>query len=433
MSDEIRIPKALKSADYYMQLKEKLKEQRAKIKAEEAVAYEINGEIQTYQQERLKPLVGRFFKTEKGDVFLITGVPQIKYRLTGTVDFNPYQIPTIIATFSNTEDAVIGKEIYIEAETVFSRAVDAADPEVKFLSEYTEITREEFAKLVSLAFDVKDEGNSVFTDVERLSSKIEQTEAEINLEVSKMVGNDEIISKINQTAEAITIDASRININGTVSANGNFKIDTNGNMEANNAKFNGGKIQLNSSTSYNNFTIGEGQNYDNDFTRMNGTSLEVYDSDTQTQIFADSKNRQFYISDLSQKGHVTYLHPGIIYVYTESSETGTIIKGEGVTTPLVTQTSLESLKKNFEEVEDATSIVKNSEVYKYNLKSEENTDKKHYGFVIGENYNTPDEVISKSGEGIDTYSMCSILWKAVQEQQETIEALQKEINNLKGE
>lgn len=144
MSDEIRIPKALKSANYYMQLKEKLKEQRAKIKAEEAAAYEINGEIQAYQQERLKPLVGRFFKTEKGDVFLVTGVPQIKYRLTGTVDFNPYQIPTIIATFSNTEDAVIGKEIYIEAETVFSRAVDAADPEVKFLSEYTEITREEF-------------------------------------------------------------------------------------------------------------------------------------------------------------------------------------------------------------------------------------------------------------------------------------------------
>lgn len=144
MSDEIRIPKALKSADYYMQLKEKLKEQRAKIKTEEAIAYEINGEIQTYQQERLKPLVGRFFKTEKGDVFLVTGVPKIKYRLTGTVDFNPYQIPTIIATFENPVDAVIGKEIYIEAETVFSRAVDAADPEAKFLSEYTEITREEF-------------------------------------------------------------------------------------------------------------------------------------------------------------------------------------------------------------------------------------------------------------------------------------------------
>ena len=31
-----------------------------------------------------------------------------------------------------------------EAETVFSRAVDATDPEAKFLSEYTEITKDEF-------------------------------------------------------------------------------------------------------------------------------------------------------------------------------------------------------------------------------------------------------------------------------------------------
>ena len=34
--------------------------------------------------------------------------------------------------------------MYVEAETVFSRAVDAADPEAKFLSEYIEITRDEF-------------------------------------------------------------------------------------------------------------------------------------------------------------------------------------------------------------------------------------------------------------------------------------------------
>ena len=124
---------------------------------------------------------------------------------------------------------------------------------------------------------------------------------------------------------------------------------------------------------------------------------------------------------------------GIAQIDLTDSNSYTSLRSSGIITPSVTQTSLESIKKNFEEVEDATSIIKNSEIYKYNFKSEEDTDKKHYGFVIGEDYNTPEEVISKSGEGIDTYSMCSILWKAVQEQQETIEALQKEINNLKGE
>lgn len=249
--------------------------------------------------------------------------------------------------------------------------------------------------------------NNVFTDVERLSSKIEQTEAEINLEVSKKVGNDEIISKINQTAEAITIDANRININGTVSANGNFKVDTNGN-----AFLNGGSLNLEDS----------------------GTNvIQVHDSNDPT--------KRIYINEsylgVQLEGNNEIVSIGNINEdegYIELTGNGrTVVRASGITTPILTQTSLESLKKNFEEVENATSIVKNSEIYKYNFKSEEDTDKKHYGFVIGENYNTPDEVISKSGEGIDTYSMCSILWKAVQEQQATIEALQKEINNLKGE
>lgn len=142
MSDEIRIPKALKSVDYYIQLKEKLKEQQAKIKTEEAIAYEIRGEIETYQQERLKSLVGRYFKTKDGDVFVVVGVPKVSYTMTSKL-FNPYQIPVLIATFVPTED-IIGKEIYVEAETVFSRAVDAKDPEARFLLEYTEITKEEF-------------------------------------------------------------------------------------------------------------------------------------------------------------------------------------------------------------------------------------------------------------------------------------------------
>lgn len=147
MSDEIRIPKALKSPDYYMQLKEKLKEQQAKIKAEEAVAYEIRGEIETYQQERLMSLVGRYFKTKDGDVFVVVGVPKVSYTMTSKI-FNPYQIPVLMATLDQKRGTTIGKEMYVEAETVFSRAVDAKDPEARFLSEYTEITRDEFFAVI---------------------------------------------------------------------------------------------------------------------------------------------------------------------------------------------------------------------------------------------------------------------------------------------
>ena len=56
-----------------------------------------------------------------------------------------------------------------------------------------------------------------------MRSKITQTSYEINMEVSKKVGNDEIISKINQTAEQISINANRISFqigNGTTDNSG---------------------------------------------------------------------------------------------------------------------------------------------------------------------------------------------------------------------
>ena len=78
-----------------------------------------------------------------------------------------------------------------------------------------------------------------YSTTEEMNASINLKANEIDQIVSKKVGKDEIISKINQTPETITIDANKININGTVSANGNFKVDTKGNMECNNGKFKG--------------------------------------------------------------------------------------------------------------------------------------------------------------------------------------------------
>ena len=54
------------------------------------------------------------------------------------------------------------------------------------------------------------------TKDQELSSKITQTATEINMEVSKKVGKTEIISSINQTAESVKIQASKINLEGYV-------------------------------------------------------------------------------------------------------------------------------------------------------------------------------------------------------------------------
>lgn len=61
----------------------------------------------------------------------------------------------------------------------------------------------------------------------------------ITSEVSKKVGNNEIISAINQSAEKISIKASKIALEGIVTANSNFKILSDGSMQAKNGKFTG--------------------------------------------------------------------------------------------------------------------------------------------------------------------------------------------------
>lgn len=61
-----------------------------------------------------------------------------------------------------------------------------------------------------------------------LSSRITQTEKDITLKVS----NSEIISTINQSAEEIKINASKITLEGVVTANEHFKILSDGSMEA---------------------------------------------------------------------------------------------------------------------------------------------------------------------------------------------------------
>lgn len=51
-----------------------------------------------------------------------------------------------------------------------------------------------------------------FTNLSKTSSMIEQKADEINSEVKKKVGNDEIISRINQSAEKVSIDADKIDL-----------------------------------------------------------------------------------------------------------------------------------------------------------------------------------------------------------------------------
>ena len=73
--------------------------------------------------------------------------------------------------------------------------------------------------------------DSKMKQIAQWQSEYEQTARDITTTVSKKVGNNEIISRINQSAEAVSINASKINLSGYVTisklANGTQKVHPN--------------------------------------------------------------------------------------------------------------------------------------------------------------------------------------------------------------
>ncbi len=98
-------------------------------------------------------------------------------------------------------------------------------------------------------------------------------------------------------------------------------------------------------------------------------------------------------------------------------------------------------KTNIEELRSARDIIKQGTVHSYDLKvdfdyvkmGKMDKVKKRFGFIIGEGYSTPEEIIGTAGEGIDLYSMGALTWRATQEQQEEIEEQREEIKSLRDE
>ena len=105
-----------------------------------------------------------------------------------------------------------------------------------------------------------------------------------------------------------------------------------------------------------------------------------------------------------------------------------------VTTPEVIQTSREEDKKNFEKLSNGLDIILNTDIYKYHLKTQDDKDKKHIGFVIGDKFKHSREITSEKDNkevGVDLYSMIAACYKAIQEQQNKIEELEKKIKEEK--
>ncbi len=226
---------------------------------------------------------------------------------------------------------------------------------------------------------------------------------EIDADQVNLTAND-ILNLI--AGNEINLTSKNLSINST-----NFSVDKDGKVQAKDMTILGGDINLHSQELLSKIKITDTDNEDCYFT-MNARVWNWFGANGGTINFTNTLS--IPIISLSDK-----------------EESDTQITSQWVKTPIVNQTSLKEHKKNFEKYAGALEEIKNIDVYKYNLKSEEDGSKKHLGFVIGDGFNYSKTVTSQDNTGVDIYSMTSLCLQAIKEQQEEIEKLKEEINSLK--
>lgn len=363
----------------------------------------------------------------------ITGlIEEIDYKLSFKVLSKSF-IPTgttfttkIWQTKNNSEELILLKSQEVELnETEKSISIEfnmlyAGDVDIEFGLNISSFSSEEISAMVT---DVVVAGGSVSERFASLKVGLDGIESE----VSKKVGNNEVISKINQSSETVGINANKIEL----SANDVLNL-----LAGNTINLSGKSIKISS----NNFNVDANGKMTCKGAEISGKVI-VGGDEEEPEFIATDGNFRTTVFPLGLLNEVNGEYAAVMkgglgvgtYTSTGMSEKVTI-NSEGIIAPKVTQTSLAEQKKNFEKMQNfALNIIKTIDIYKYNLKSEKDTDKKHIGFVIGDDYKYAKEVTSIDNTGVDNYSFTSLCCKAIQEQQQQIEQLQKEIQELRKE
>ena len=188
-----------------------------------------------------------------------------------------------------------------------------------------------------------------------LESVVEQTASAIGLSVSQFEDGDKvsgatILAQINDDDSQVQIDADKINLNGVVTANNNFKILSDGSMEAKNVKLTGGNVDISStdSNTYNLVLSGTTQGISNTL-KINPRGISFGNSSTNTwctiwfqndddisvQLSSPSDNRFIFFTighhytpeiEVTEGSNSTYITPGLIKLNKNGSQK--IISGD---------------------------------------------------------------------------------------------------------
>lgn len=308
-----------------------------------------------------------------------------------------------------------------------------------------------------------------YSTTEEMKAAIALEAGKINQEVSKKVGEDEytsaqILLMINGDESEAQINANKVNINGAISANGNFKVNTDGTIECVNGIAKENFIvqgsEYNATFSQTGLRVREASDDYSlvTFLGINAMGIYVYNvSEGQRELISSAlfgcttSPRQVYLKflDALEKNQVL-ITPDLIQLKSNEDnieldgKLGNITASSYINANIMRANSfdnysLKSLKDNICKLNEKTNknkikrnaldIIKESDICEYNYKGLKKTS---IGLVIGEGYKVPDEVLSEEKDSIDLYSMTSIAWKSIQEISKMMEEYNQKINKLQA-
>lgn len=342
---------------------------------------------------------------------------------------------------------------------------------------YNKIYMESF----NLNYEVTYNIQNAYTDAFATKTELKLAEEEINMEVSKKTNSDEIISSINLSPEKVKIQSGKLDVDaiaeftnsklkdkGSTIINGsnittgdidatkvnvvNLNADNikSGNIQSKNYVSNtsGTKINLENGTiDTKNFKVDDSGNVNVkgaiEGSTIKGSYFTGTTENIKLQIGTDnngymSNNNSLELVYSSDNTRILGIYGKFWNVSNQkacyfSSQASRFVFVGDVFANNISNSSRATLKKNFEKFNNGLDIVKNTDIYKYHFKTQNDKEKKHIGIVIGNKYRYKKEITTQNNDGIDLYSMIAVAYKAIQEQQQMIDDLKHEIEVLKDE
>ena len=287
-------------------------------------------------------------------------------------------------------------------------------------------------------------------DTDMAISQIKQTAENVSIEVGKKVGKNEIKSQINQSAENIKILANNIDFNGAISANGNFKIGTDGKMECTGAKINATDKGLNSgnagiiaeSTNYygeyfsNGLYLGNKNVQNADFVWIVPGQITTYNEQRYGFDFGVASDNRIIWIVKDSAGRLISTNDTQFNLYSPGENTNLSLRSNGAFVngyQIQTNASDRRLKTNIQDSKE-NALEKIMQIQHRSFDWKENGEHQKNGYIAQELREIDEEfvIVNDDKYSINLLNLLSTVTKAMQEQQQQIEQLKQELNTLKG-